>query len=102
MAEALSTSVEVRIREELRKCRFFSSSFGEGSGYESSFLCTHAYVIDNLWNRVPYFLKLGKATDGNAFAQQLTVYASFKISLTVLSSNFLSAARLGQMPDTSV
>eukprot|EP00798_Chlamydomonas_sp_ICE-L_P013136 gene13136-3459_t len=54
---ALSSIVVNKIREELQKCRFFSTSFDEGSGYGASFMCIHVYIIDDQWNIVPYFLK---------------------------------------------
>jgi hypothetical protein len=58
LAEAMGEVVHARTKQALHGAFFFSISLDEASKHGRSYLCIHAYVMEDSWDRVPLFLKV--------------------------------------------
>lgn len=76
LAEAMGKVVHARTKEALQQAFVFSISLDEASKHGRSYLCIHAYVMEESWDRKPLFLKVSAAKYKclRSCMQKLTVY----------------------------
>ncbi len=58
LAEAMGKVVHARTKALLQGAFVFSISLDEASKHGRSYLCVHAYVMEESWDRKPLFLKV--------------------------------------------